>query len=126
MNLEELYEKTGGNYNEVLGRLMTPQLVRKFAVKFLDDDSFNNLCSAVEAGNREDAFRAAHTLKGVCQNMGFGYLMASAAKITEILREETDVMPEAAKDVLEEVKRDYRITADAIRTICRHSDGEIR
>lgn len=117
MSLEELYEKTGGNYEEVLTRLMTPQLVRKFALKFLDDNSFNALCDAFEAGNREEAFRAAHTLKGVCQNLGFGKLLASASTITELLRTETDTIPEEAKSVLENVKNDYNITTEAIRMI---------
>lgn len=117
LSLEELYEKTGGNYGEVLGRLMTPQLVRKFALKFLDDGSFNALCNAVESGNREEAFRAAHTLKGVCQNLGFGNLLASSSRITEILRAETDAIPAEAKQALEDVKCDYRIVIESIRMI---------
>ena len=49
---------------------MTLDFVRRFALKFLQDDSFPNLKKALEAQDAPTAFRAAHTLKGVCQNLG--------------------------------------------------------
>ncbi len=38
--------------------------IKKFVLKFLDDNSYANLKEAIAAGNVEEAFRAAHTLKG--------------------------------------------------------------
>ena len=40
MSLKEGYEKMGADYEDVLSRLRSEGLVRKFAVKFLDDDSY--------------------------------------------------------------------------------------
>lgn len=37
----------------------------------------------------EEAFRAAHTLKGITQNLGFSQLSPLAIEITEILRQGT-------------------------------------
>ncbi len=64
MTIQECYQKIGGDYEAVLKRLMSPNLVRKFIGKFLEDDSYQKLCEEMDAGNREEAFRAAHTLKG--------------------------------------------------------------
>lgn len=64
MSLKECYEKMGADYEDVLSRLRSEGLVRKFAVKFLDDDSYAALKDAMAAGNALEAFRGAHTLKG--------------------------------------------------------------
>ena len=60
----------------VMERLPSADFVRRFALKFLQDDSFPNLKKALEAKDAPTAFRAAHTLKGVCQNLGFDALYA--------------------------------------------------
>ena len=66
MTIQECYEKMGGDYAQVEKRLPSAALIQKFAAKFLDDASFSQLCAAMREGNRADAFRCAHTLKGVC------------------------------------------------------------
>ena len=52
--------------------------------------SANSCCAtrptAVAIKDWESAFRAAHTLKGVAQNLDFGDLGRSAAALTEALR----------------------------------------
>lgn len=71
MTMQECYEAIGGNYEAVLGRLHSEALIRRFALKFLEDQSYIQLKQALENKNYEDAFRGAHTLKGVCQNLSF-------------------------------------------------------
>ncbi|MDO4485003.1 MAG: Hpt domain-containing protein [Bacillota bacterium] len=65
----------------------------------------------------EELYRAAHTLKGVCQNMGFGSLAESTSELTEILRAENSSIPDEAYETLERVKCDYNITSEAIRAV---------
>ena len=72
--MQECYEAIGGNYEAVLGRLHSEALIRRFALKFLEDQSYIQLKQALENKNYEDAFRGAHTLKGVCQNLSFDRL----------------------------------------------------
>ena len=60
MSLKECYDKMGADYEDVLSRLRSEVLVRKFALKFLDDDSYANLKAAMESGNAPEAFRGAH------------------------------------------------------------------
>lgn len=112
MTLQECYEALGGSYDEVLGRLRSETLVKKFVLKFLDDPSYELLCSSMAAQNYEEAFRAAHTLKGVCQNLSFTRLYASSAPLCEALR---DGFHPEAPGLYDQVGRDHTQTVEAIR-----------
>lgn len=86
MTLEQVYAAIGGDYKGVMERLPSADFVRRFALKFLQDDSFPNLKKALEEKDAPTAFRAAHTLKGVCQNLGFDALYVPSSALTEALR----------------------------------------
>lgn len=43
MTLEQMYAAIGGDYKGVMERLPSADFVRRFALKFLQDDSFPNL-----------------------------------------------------------------------------------
>ena len=115
MTIEECYQELGGNYAGVSSRIPSNKLIEKFIGKFLDDQSFETLCTQMQTGNRAEPFRAAHTLKGVCANLNLDRLQESAGRLTEILRAEAAVIPEAADEVFEEVKKDYEETVSVIR-----------
>lgn len=74
MTIQECYKKMGADYQEVLGRLYNEAMICKFVRMFLQDDSFQILEEALRRGDVKEAFRGAHTLKGVCQNLGFSNL----------------------------------------------------
>lgn len=112
MTVQECYEKMGADYKGVLGRLRSEALISKFAVKFLADPSFQNLKTALEEKNGEEAFRAAHTLKGVCQNLGFDKLYEVSFEITEKLRGRE---VEGSEPLFEKVAAEYERTVEAIR-----------
>lgn len=115
MTIEQCYEQLHGDYAQVIQRLPSPALVERFLGKFLDDGSFSELTSAMAAGQTEAAFRAAHTLKGVSANLGFEQLRQSASALTEFLRGKAGPVPAEALPLLEQVRRDYQMTVDAIR-----------
>lgn len=119
MTIEECYQELGGNYGEVSTRLSGPAMIQRFAARFPDDPSFAALSRELEAGNRREAFRAAHTLKGVCANLSFSRLQASAAALTEVLRRESDTVPAEAVLLMETVREDYQTTVAAIRRFLR-------
>ena len=112
MTLQECYAALEGDYKDVLGRLGSERFVQKFVLKFLNDTSFEVLCKAMEAGVQEEAFRAAHTIKGMCQNLSFTKLESSDSRMTEALRS-GDMA--GAKELLPEVRADYERTVQAIR-----------
>ena len=114
MTVKECYEQMGADYEGVLGRLRSEVLIKKFAKKFLDDGSFRSLKDNLAQKNGEEAFRAAHTLKGVCQNLGFTNLYQPAYELTEVLRAGT---LEGSKEWFDRVTEQYNITIDAIRAV---------
>ena len=67
MTLKECYEALEGDYEGVVARLRSEKMVQKFVLKFLNDKSYELLEASLKEENYEDAFRAAHTIKGVCQ-----------------------------------------------------------
>ena len=121
MTIQECYQKFGGDYDEVKKRLPSDALIKKFIVKFLDDSSFSNLFIAMKEGSRERAFAAAHTLKGVCSNFGMNKLAFSSSKLTDLLRPQTESIPEGADVLFEEVRCDHESTASII---CAFLDQE--
>ena len=86
MDLKECYAAFNGDYEGVLSRLRSEKMVQKFALKFLKDSSYELLVRSLEEKNYEEAFRAAHTIKGVCQNLGFSVLGDSSSRLTEALK----------------------------------------
>lgn len=90
MTIQECYEAIGGNYEDVLRRLRSEALIRKFTLKFLEDQSYPLLKQALGDNNYEEAFRGAHTLKGVCQNLSFDRLYEVSSELTELLRDLTE------------------------------------
>lgn len=112
MTLQECYAAMGGNYEDVMSRLRSERLVQKFVLKFLADGSYDLLCRSLEEKDYENAFRAAHTIKGVCQNLGLTRLLDSSSQLSEALRH--GYTPEA-DSLAERVGRDYQETIGAIR-----------
>ena len=113
MTLQECYAAMDGNYEDVIGRLRSERLVQKFVLKFLTDGSYDLLCRSMEEQNYEEAFRAAHTLKGVTQNLSFTKLYKSSCDITEALRVKNY---DLAVQLLPKVTADYTQTAAAIHS----------
>lgn len=122
MTIQACYQRLGGNFSQVEQRLRSVSLIRRFITKFLDDSSFSELCQAMQEEQRDKAFRAAHTLKGVCANLGFDRLGASAGQLTELLRPERDGIPEGAALLWNTVKDDYAVTVGAIRSYLSAED----
>jgi HPt (histidine-containing phosphotransfer) domain-containing protein len=86
MTIQECYRQMGANYEDVLKRLYNEGMICRFTLMFLNDDSYPKLEQALKEGNVKEAFRAAHTLKGVCQNLGFTNLYQPTYDLTEVLR----------------------------------------
>ena len=112
MTIKSLYEAVGGDYKDVVKRLISEEFAAQLALGFLDDDGFSSLEKAMKNRNAEDAFRAAHTLKGVALNLGFKNLGESASELTEILRKRTF---DGADEPFEKVRADYAVVISALR-----------
>ena len=100
MTIKECYDAMGADYQNTLNRFPNEAFIKKF--------------EAIAAGNVEEAFRAAHTLKGVCLNLGFDNLYKASSAITEIFRAGELA---GAKEAFEEVEKQYNITVNAIKAM---------
>ena len=114
MTIRECYDELGLDFDAVLSRLVNEKLVQKFALKFLDDPSFQNLKDALDSKDVETAFRAAHTLKGVCLNLGFDNLYPSSKDLTEPIRAGS---MDGYEDLFAEVEKEYNRTCEALRKV---------
>ena len=114
MTLKEFYEQIDGSYEDTLHRLTSEALVHRFVLKYPADPSFAQLREAVAAADWESAFRAAHTLKGVAQNLGFDRLQKSASALTEAVR---GAVPLTDKSLFEEVCKDQKEIVEAIEKL---------
>ena len=105
MTIQECYKKMGADYEDVLKRLYSEGMIRKFARMFLDDDSYPKLERSLKEENVEE---------GVCQNLGFTNLYQPTYELTEVLRAGT---LEGSKEWFDRVTEQYNITIDAIRAV---------
>ena len=116
MTIEECYSLMQGDYADALKRLMKDQLIERFVLNFPKDDSMQQLRDATAAGIQNDAFRAAHTLKGVAANLSLTKLAVSASNLTEQLRS-GEQMPDP--ELLAEVEKDYALV---INTLAKYAE----
>ena len=91
MTIKQCYQAMGADFEEISQRIPSEAMIRKFAVKFPEDKSFAELTKALEQGDVETAFRAAHTIKGLCLTLGFSHLTAPASELTELLHQMSGV-----------------------------------
>jgi len=111
ISMREAYEKIGANYDDACARLMGGEMLARFALKFLDDESMDKLEAAMAAGDAEGAFMAA--LKGVSQNLGFDNLYEPAVVVTEALRGADAV--DGAREGMHALQQQYAATMSALR-----------
>ena len=90
-----------GARNRFMGNL---DMLERFLKKFLADNNYTALADAMEAGETQAAFNAAHTLKGVCGNLSLTPLYEAVSDITELLRA-GDI--EGASPILPRVADEY-------------------
>ncbi|WP_461186162.1 Hpt domain-containing protein [Adlercreutzia sp. CNCM I-6216] len=119
MSLEIAYAAMGGDLETVRGRLLTDERIEKFAKIFLQDTSMQTLESALEAGDLPEAYRGAHTLKGVSRDLGFTPLFEAAA-LSDALRLDDAGVPanmEAVPELMPAVRDAYALVVDSIAII---------
>lgn len=113
--VKEFYESIGGNYDEVLSRLMKEERIIKYLTKFIDADEFADFENALSNENYEEAFRLIHNIKGVSLNLGLAPLSKIASDLCEEYRHgkpEKDV-----SEMIKETKDTFYLMKDKIREL---------
>lgn len=79
---------------------------------FLDDQTTNDLGTAIHAKAWDDAFTAAHALKGLAGNMGFIPLFHATAELVILIR---DGRVKEVDRSYQEIQNCYQIITAAVR-----------
>ena len=90
MNLEELYQAIGGDYEQALKVLRVEKLVNKHICKLPNNGIFEALAKAGQSMDGEGIFENAHAIKGVCSNLGLTNMARIASDLSEEFRPEND------------------------------------
>ncbi len=90
------------------------ELLMRFLGKFSQDASFGVCEAAMKEKRYEDAFKAAHTLKGLCGNLSLDALYEVVSKEVELLR--NGIYPEA-EEFFPEVAKKYEETLEILSII---------
>ena len=104
----------GIDAESALNRMMGSEaLLERLFRRFLEDGNFSALSAAIEAGDREGALTASHTLKGMCGNLSMDRLYSLFSGQVDLMRagdweEAVNLMPrirEAHDEAVSAVKR---------------------
>lgn len=115
MKVRECYDMMGADYEDVIGRLLNDDRIKKFLARFVDSNEFDKLIRCIESKNFEEAYRCAHTLKGVCLNLGLKNFASSSEDLCEALKDgepKEDIRP-----LVEQVKKEHQLVMDCIKNL---------
>ncbi|MCM1084335.1 MAG: Hpt domain-containing protein [Clostridium sp.] len=113
--LREKLLDAGVNIETAMERFMNNEkLLEKFLKKFPQDPNYEELLVAVAEKRYEDAFKAAHTLKGVCGNLSLESLYENVCTVVELLRNGGG---EEIETALPNVKAEYERVVAILETI---------
>ncbi len=115
MTVREFYEKIGSDYEEVISRLATEERILKYLKRFTEECAFSDFEKAYEEKNYEAVFRATHSIKGMCLNLGFTELQQSSSELCEMFR--YGKPGEDVTDMVTSMRSDYRVVIDAIKAL---------
>lgn len=106
---------TGVNIERVMSRFMGNEMMYiNFLKRFTEDKSFEKMQNSFRQGDLEEAFKAAHTLKGLIANLGLDGIMEAVNPITEILRVGSD---EGIKELMEQAGKEYNMVLEILAAI---------
>jgi HPt (histidine-containing phosphotransfer) domain-containing protein len=120
MSLEEAYAAMGGDLQTVRGRLQSDERIAKFAKIFLSDTSLELLLTSLDEGNFSEAYRGAHTLKGMSRDLGFTPLFEASSELSEALKLDDSGFPQAPEkvpDLLPRVEEACQLVSDSLQLI---------
>lgn len=107
----------GVDYDEVLKRFMGKEdFYLRMLKKFLDDKNYEGLKQAVEQKNWPETFTYAHTVKGLCGNLGLGGMLDYVGPLTEEVRSEP-YNEESIVNYMDGVSKAYEKTVEVIQSL---------
>lgn len=115
MTTKEFYLRMGASYDEVLRRFGKKERITRFLSLLPEDKCYSSLCISIEKKDAEEAFRAAHTLKGICMNLGLSNLCVLVSALTEELRGKE--ITDKAEVLFMQVDEEYRCVIQNLKEL---------
>ncbi len=113
MDLGNFYQEIGGSFQEVVGRFGGMEaMVKKFLGRFREDKSFQKLEDAVAQMDAKAIDDAAHTLKGVCSNLGITRLQQYAEELMLHVRQSKPM--EEVPAMMEKIRDEYKLVIEKL------------
>lgn len=113
--IREKLEGVGIDVNDLMERLMgNMTLISRFFKRFPDDASYERMVAGIEKGDVEEAFRGAHSLKGVCANLSMKRFLTVLNPLVDKLREG---QLDGVQVMLSSVDEEYRKVVTMIQDI---------
>lgn len=110
----------GADVESTVRRFMGNEaMYEKFLKKFTDNSNYSGLEESIAAGDYEEAFKCAHTLKGVSANLGLDPIYKASSDLTEEVRgkQNEEVNKERVQEIWQELQRVYKVFEDLIGTL---------
>lgn len=111
------YEQIGADYQNILTRLNNDVLIKKYLLKLSSDGSYDRLIDQIDSKNYLEAFKEAHTLKGICMNLELTPLTTLVIELTELLRNFDEKKLPTILSLLKEFSTQYLIIIDLINQL---------
>ena len=115
MEKKDKLKEAGIDVEEALERFLgNEDLYLKFLLKFPKDDNFSNMEKYLKQNNCEEAYKCAHSIKGVAGNLSIFNVYKCMSILAEYLK---NSQLQDAKEYLDELKKVYEVSVDAIRAL---------
>ena len=115
--MKEKLVEIGVDYDEVINRFMGKEdFYLRMLKKFLNDGNYEGLKQAVEQKNWREAFTYAHTVKGLCGNLGLGGILEYVVPLTEEVRSEP-YDEESIVNYMNDASKAYDKTVEVIQSL---------
>ena len=114
MTIFEGYIALGGDVTSDIYQSLSEKMLFKFLKKLTEDEQMQSLELAIGAKDRDAAYAAAHTLKGVALNLAISRLSNPLCDLTDALRAG---FPQNAEELFQEVKTEFDYVVKVINLI---------
>jgi len=114
MTVFEGYIALGGDVTSDIYQSLSEKMLLKFLKKLTEDEQVQILEQAILAKDRDSAYAAAHTLKGVALNLAISRLSNPLCGLTDALRAG---FPQNAEELFQEVKTEFDYAVKVINLI---------
>lgn len=118
MTVEEFYKRIHGDYEDMIARIPSDELILSLVRQFPLDDTYEKLMTAVKKRDVKASFEAAHNLKGLASNLSFSELFVAVNVLTDQLRSRAEP---ADKVLVTRVEECYQIIIQTVK--CLEDDG---